>query len=256
MVGVSARACAPGMMADGPAPDRHFSDPELAAIYDRTRIWGADWGFFLGLCRPGDRVLDIGCGTGRLSTAMARAGGRVTGLDPAAAMLDVARRRPGGGAVAWVRGRAQTLHLRDRFDLVVMTGHAFQTLLTDADIDTALARVSAHLSAGGRFAFDSRDPAFDWPARWSNARRTTDGIVVVSTLTAWDGARLSFNQDITVHGQVRTTCSTLRFATVAHVRAAVARAGMRVVSVNGDWDRSRRRPGATRELVVEAEKPS
>ncbi len=60
----------------------------------------------MGMIGPvaGLRVLDLGCGTGRHALAMVGAGAKVVGLDASAAMLDVARSKPGAGSVAWVRG--------------------------------------------------------------------------------------------------------------------------------------------------------
>jgi SAM-dependent methyltransferase len=69
----------------------------------------------------GQRVLDVGCGTGVLACAVAeRVGpeGRVVGLDPNEQMLAVARRKPTG--VTWQLGRAESLPFDDAsFDAVV-----------------------------------------------------------------------------------------------------------------------------------------
>lgn len=71
--------------------------------------------------RPGDRVLDVACGTGVLAReAASRVGaqGSVTGLDPAPGMLAVARRL--GPALEWREGTAEALPYADaRFDAVV-----------------------------------------------------------------------------------------------------------------------------------------
>jgi SAM-dependent methyltransferase len=70
---------------------------------------------------PGDRVLDVGCGTGVLSREVASrtgATGFVAGLDPNPGMLEVARRL--APAVEWRQGVAESLPFRDRsFDAVV-----------------------------------------------------------------------------------------------------------------------------------------
>ncbi|ALV30926.1 methyltransferase domain-containing protein [Streptomyces sp. CdTB01] len=75
---------------------------------------------------PGDRVLDVGCGTGYLTRRMAaRVGpdGAVTGVDPSTPVLDYARRKkqhPGGAPCTYREGIAEALDLPDAsFDTVV-----------------------------------------------------------------------------------------------------------------------------------------
>ncbi|MCB1435289.1 MAG: class I SAM-dependent methyltransferase, partial [Alphaproteobacteria bacterium] len=113
-------------------PEALYNDPSLVQFYDLDNGWYDDTRFCLGMARDGQRVLDLGCGTGLLAAALAERC-RVTGVDPAAAMLDVARQRAGGDRVTWVEGDARTIRLGEVFDFVVMTGHAFQVFLTDAD---------------------------------------------------------------------------------------------------------------------------
>jgi SAM-dependent methyltransferase len=64
--------------------------------------------------QPGDRVVEVGCGTGRLTlplAGMTLAG--VTGVDSEARMLDVARRKDTAGRIEWIRGSAYRLPLDD-----------------------------------------------------------------------------------------------------------------------------------------------
>jgi SAM-dependent methyltransferase len=79
-------------------PELPFGSPELAAAYDGLSDPQFTHGTeLLGLLEvgPGDHVLDIGCGTGRLAVAaLERIGaeGRIAGIDPASPRIDVARR--------------------------------------------------------------------------------------------------------------------------------------------------------------------
>src|SRR3546814_10383004 len=93
---------------------------------------GADFDFCRRLAAEAKSVLDLGCGTGELAVALSE-GCDVVGVDPAPAMIEVARRRPGGDRVTWIEADARDLRLGRRFDLVLLTGHAFQVFLTRDD---------------------------------------------------------------------------------------------------------------------------
>lgn len=100
--------------------------------------------------RPGQRVLDVACGTGVLTcTAAQRVGpaGVVVGLDISPEMLAVARRKP--FAIEWVDGRAEALPFPDaRFDAVVSQ---FGMMFFD-DRVAALREMRRVLRPGGRLA--------------------------------------------------------------------------------------------------------
>ena len=116
--------------------DEVFEDALFASLYDHFNGWDVCDEFYLGLARTlksGARVLDLGCGTGLLACRIAEGGFAVTGVDPAEGMLGVARSRPGAERVSWIKGVGQAMRLPQRFDLIYMTGHAFQALLTDED---------------------------------------------------------------------------------------------------------------------------
>ena len=136
-----------------------YCDPELARFYDWDNPWPKDFDYFASLVEGADRVLDLGCGTGIFSAELAARGHQVTGVDPAGAMLDIARGRPGGDDVRWIEADARHLDLGERFDMVLMTGHAFQTALTRRDRAALIGTIAGHLDRGARFFFDSRNPA-------------------------------------------------------------------------------------------------
>jgi 2-polyprenyl-3-methyl-5-hydroxy-6-metoxy-1,4-benzoquinol methylase len=78
-------------------PEALYHDPELVRFYDPLHGKArADFDFCAGLAEEAASVLDLGCGTGQLAAHLAEGGRRqVTGVDPAAAMLDVGHRHPG-----------------------------------------------------------------------------------------------------------------------------------------------------------------
>jgi SAM-dependent methyltransferase len=87
---------------------------------DNLTFW-IPWLVELGDLRPGQRVLDVGCGTGGYTSAIAEAtGAHVVGCDRSASFLDFARKKP--AVVEWVRGDAERLPFADAsFDRVVMS---------------------------------------------------------------------------------------------------------------------------------------
>ena len=160
-----ARAYRLGMNPDGIC-NAEFNDPRLVPIYDLWCPWGPPDDFFMALAgeTPQARVLDFGCGTGRLTIALAAAGHRVTGVDPASNSLEVARAKPGADRVTWLEGSHEILP-NAAFDLIVMNSHVAQFLVTDLEWTQALTRFRQALVPGGRLAFDSRDPnARGWEA--------------------------------------------------------------------------------------------
>lgn len=90
-----------------------------ADLYSKQHsfVWEAA-GDLLGLLnpQPGERVLDLGCGTGQLTAKIAEAGAAVTGIDSSAAMLDQAREAHPG--ISWVLADARSFRFAEPFDAV------------------------------------------------------------------------------------------------------------------------------------------
>ena len=253
------RASQPGPpQPSGSQPSDSYADPRLAALYDALNPAGAAAAFYLSLPGvPASRILDMGCGTGRLACEFAARGHDVTGADPAAAMLATARGRPGGDRVRWIQAGAAGLVTSTRFDLVVMTGHVFQLLLGDHDVRAALAALARHLAPGGRIAFETRNPAVREWQHW-NPRDTRERVRAAGVLA-------DVHYDISsVAGELVTyeTCfdfgdgglvvvpDTLRFMDQAQVAAFLAGAGLAPIGWYGDWDRSPPRPASPEIIVV------
>lgn len=111
------------------------------------------------------RVLELGCGTGRIALPLARAGVSLVGIDRSAPMLERAMRRAqslrarrGGrarGRLGLVRGDIRTLPFPDReFAMVLAPYGLLQSLVRERDLTAALASVSRVLAPGGTFGID------------------------------------------------------------------------------------------------------
>jgi 2-polyprenyl-3-methyl-5-hydroxy-6-metoxy-1,4-benzoquinol methylase len=236
-----------------------YQNAQIAEIYDLANPWAPDYDFYLSLAGPRPcSVLDLGCGTGTLCCALAERGHRVTGVDPAAAMLAVAKSKPHADQVEWVESSAQSYKSHRRFDLIIMTGHAFQILLTDADALAVLQTMRGHLKERGRVAFETRNPRVDWAGEWG-ARpplvHMSPGGQLVETLeiTGTSGEFISFQTSYRLPHVTLTTSSTLRFPSREHVEALIARSGLVVRNVYGDWDASPFETARSREIIFIAE---
>ncbi|MCF3939444.1 MULTISPECIES: class I SAM-dependent DNA methyltransferase [Gordonia] len=130
----------------------------------------------------GQRVLDAGCGTGRVALELRRRGFAVVGVDADDTMLATARRN--GPDVAWVLADLTTLdhHVDSEFDLALLAGNVM-IFVDPGTEDAVLAQLAERLTPGGLLVagFSLRDDrltladydrlaarnGFDLHARWS-----------------------------------------------------------------------------------------
>ncbi|MDH3692939.1 MAG: class I SAM-dependent methyltransferase [Gammaproteobacteria bacterium] len=224
-----------------------YTDPRLTAVYDPLNPGRQDIDFYLAVA--GDQpmvVLDVGCGTGRLACEFAARGHQMTGADPALAMLDVARNRVGGNNVTWVNSSAVDLSLDTRFDLIIMTGHAFQVILEDTEILSALRNLHSHLAPGGRLAFETRNPAVrEWdkwtPEQTREVVRVPDigDVQVHNDISAEQGQLVTYETHFKfADDDIVVTYDTLRFLSASEVAKFLDDAGFRHIEWLGNWDES------------------
>jgi SAM-dependent methyltransferase len=245
--------------------DRLFAEPGLAALYDLFCAWDRrdDLEFYLPLVLAAGRVLDVGCGTGMLLRRARQEGhaGRLCGLDPAAAMLGVAR---AGRDIEWIEGDLSSVRFDQEFDLVVMTGHAFQVLTGDAELRTALSAVAAALAGNGRFAFETRNPLARAWEEWVPGNVVQVVSPAGQVFRQWHqvmlpvtGELVSFASTYTSPGwaESRVSDSTLRFLGAGPLAAALSAAGLTVEEQYGDWDRQPL-ADASPEIITIARRPA
>ena len=185
-----------------PGPDENLwtaalrRNPEHAKGYaERWRRLEAAGKDILGEARlldamaeRGARILDAGCGSGRLGGHLARAGHDVVGVDLDPHLIDVARAEHPGAR--WEVGNLAALDLRDEggarllFDLQVSAGNVL-TFLAGAERRPALAALASHLAPQGRlvvgFGLDRGYALEDF-----TADAEVEGLVLVQRFSSWD----------------------------------------------------------------------
>jgi SAM-dependent methyltransferase len=146
-----------------------YSDAEAAALYNVLNPWGPSDDFYSSLIQDAASVLDVGCGTGQLLQRARDAGhpGRLCGVDPDPAMLTVAAQHPD---IEWVQATAASMPFDREFALALMTGHAFQALISDEAVRASLRTIHRALVDDGRFAFETRNPLTRVWESWSHAQ--------------------------------------------------------------------------------------
>jgi SAM-dependent methyltransferase len=200
--------------------DLHYVDPRLVELYDIDNRRGADTDFYVSLAASlnAHRILDLGCGTGRLTCELAVDDRQVIGVDPSAAMLAVARRKPGSERVQWVEGDSTALGTPEA-DLVLMTGNVAQVFLTDSGWAAALRAIHAALRPGGHLAFESRNPQARAWEQWNRAATYEQIDSPYGPMECWlelvkvENGRVRFNGHNIFNntGEVVVASSELRF---------------------------------------------
>ena len=226
----------------------------VAQFYDLDlEGYDEDVQFYLELALArGRSVLELGCGTGRVAVALARAGLDVVGVDVSAAMLSVARERTHDAGAELVEADMRSLELGRRFDTVLIPLGGLQHAETASDVAATLATVARHLAPGGLAVIDVEAPQPDdlaagpqplvehWTRRWPPERADEGQVTKLVSVVGRPAAGL---REVTWHFDVQpaegplrrlTQRFTLRLITHGELELAARLAGLAVTASYGD----------------------
>lgn len=136
-------------------------------------------------------ILELGCGTGRLTFPMAEAGQTVVGVDNAQPMLERAKEKRAqlppevACRVRFEEGDMRTLRLPSRFDRVVLGFNTLLHMLEDHDLLAVLVTAREHLASGGRFHLDLFTPFPSFPERDPEGRYDPQQLIEPRTGHRW-----------------------------------------------------------------------
>jgi SAM-dependent methyltransferase len=148
--------------------------------------------------RYGDPLLEIACGTGRITIPIAEKGLRITGLDVSKGMLAHAERKAAalGADIEWINADCRDFHLGRYFNLILFPFNSIAHLHSLADIEACFACVREHLAPGGHFIVDIFNPRLDILMRDRSGRYPVgeypdpdgQGTIVLTENNVYDGA--------------------------------------------------------------------
>jgi ubiquinone/menaquinone biosynthesis C-methylase UbiE len=196
------------------------------------------------------RVLELGCGTGRVTFPLAREGVSIVGIDRSAEMLDRANRRVRRSRrplpIQLVRGDIRHLPFRRQsFPLVIAPYGILQSLLREKDLAATLDRVTEVLEPGGTFGLELVADLPSWKEysrRVSLRGRRANGarVTLIESVRQDRARRLTlFEQEFVERAgrSVRRRYFTLSFRslTVRQMTRRLENAGLAVTALLGDY---------------------
>lgn len=238
----------------------------------------ADIAMYLALASASDGpILEVACGSGRISVPLAAAGHNVTGVDIDRHMLARAGtawsdgQATARGSLHLIRADMTTLQLEQRFDLVIL-GFNSILLLPNRDAQQRIVETMRdHLTPDGRVVIDVWQPAPEDLAlydgrhieEWLKHDAQTNGLVSKGTSAHYDpGSRHA--TVVTVfesksEGQPPTRVNRrdeIRFVAAAELLEMIDQAGLQPQMIVGDYAMSDYEPTSERLIVVAAGQPS
>lgn len=214
--------------------DDWYPDPEGTAVAVAA---------IQGWTQPGDAILELGVGTGRLAIPLAAVDRRVSGIDSSAAMIDRLAAKPGGNTVRSAVGDMGADLPPGPFHLVFVALNTFFGL-PSADAQAGCFRaVAARLHSGGRFVIEAFVPATealsDTPGaadRVEVRSMTVDAVVLsISRFVAGDQRAEGHHVELRHGMPVILRPWSVRYSTPEQLDAMAETAGLVLESRSGSW---------------------
>ena len=231
----------------------NLSEYENPLLYDQENPdFEPEGPFYLSVAQEtGGPILDLGCGTGRMTIPIAQAGYEITGIDIVPGMIERAKQKAGNLTIDWLVADARDYHLGQQFRMIFESGSVFMHMLERTDQRAYLARVREHLAPGGRFVMSLY---FPHPSRlqsdseekdWFTYQDEQGRTVRVTGTDVYDEIRQVKTETAYRHVQNEDGSETryaaplpLRYTFPQEMESLLEQAGLRVVDRFGGPDRS------------------
>ncbi len=199
--------------------------------------------------RAAGPVLELACGTGRLTIPIGGDGHEIVGLDASPAMLAAAHskaKQAGLGGATFVLADMRSFALADKFALVIVSCNSLADLTTNDDLKACLSRIREHLLPGATIAFDIVNPDVTSLARSASEVVCLDNVLGCREISVRETANYDpVTQIRTANWRVRHGGQPARMMAPLCQRQIFPQelpllletAGLRLVARYGDFDR-------------------
>jgi len=251
---------------------QNFKPPDCQELYWdgrhydlQTRTFVDDIPFYQRQIRRfGQPVLELACGTGRITIPLAKKGVDITGLDVSRVMLSLAREKARAQAVQvdWVLSDCREFQLKRRFRLIFIPINSITHLHRREDLEAFLARVREHLHEEGRFIIDVFNPSLDILRRDAGRRYPVAeyedpdgrGRIVITESNIYDAAtqinHITWYYCIGKEEDARVVENNMRIIYPQELDELLHYNGFAVETKYGDYDQSPFKPTSPKQLTI------
>lgn len=142
-----------------------YSKQDLLNLYDDADFYDAEFGdrdfeinFYKAICKQQNRILEVACGTGRITIPLAKAGFSVTGTDISESMIAKAKKNAKEANASVEFSTVDARNTSGSFDLIFIATNAFQHFLSYKDALDFLIACRRSLSVNGSLVVDLQIP--------------------------------------------------------------------------------------------------
>lgn len=262
-----------GVLTQEPKMTANSQEYDNPALYDaENKDFNDDFAFIeKWAALMGGTVIELACGTGRTAIPLAERGYPVVGVDLHEGMLELAKQKSAQdySDIRWELQNCEDLDLDLKSSLIFMTGNGFQHFLTNESQDKLLQSVCKHLKESGIFIFNTRFPnkeellAPETEEYWRTYQDTEGNEVDIFTKSVYHSltqiqdyeiSRKTKRKDGTIQS-VNHTHLQLRYTYPMEMERTLAKHGLKVIELYGDWDENP--PSDTKpELIYVCQKES
>ena len=188
--------------------------------------------------KPGQRVLDLGCGYGRNSAECAALGAKVTGLDLSAELLTLAHKKEcqNGKRYTLVRGDMRFIPFKQAFDVVLSLFTSFGYFDGDAENEMVIRAVANALKPGGLFLFDYLNMMQAIPNMTIRDTQNRGNVRIVQE-RSYNETTNRIEKKITLHdqGETREYTESVRAYRLIDLLLFFERSGFECTALYGDY---------------------